>query len=143
MFCPHVFLISLVSDSIRFPRTLIQFPADFLFYFFLFYFQILPGLHLGAVWQGAGGAAKREDSLLPAESVWCGQIICILVSFANLDKFAFLKYLTAIHCNVYKRLLNAMNVVSLLNFYYSGFHLISFPLHTEIRGLNKSLVKQQ
>ena len=50
----------------------------------------------------SAGATEREDSLLPAESVWCGQIICILVSFGQNSVLEIFDC----NCNVHKRLIH-------------------------------------
>ena len=41
--------------------------------------EILPGVHVRAVWQSARGSAERDDSLLPEVAVRGGQAVCILV----------------------------------------------------------------
>ena len=39
---------------------------------------LLPGLDVGALRQGGRGSAEREDAVLSALSLWCGQALCLL-----------------------------------------------------------------
>ena len=42
--------------------------------------EVLPGVHVRALWQSARGSPERDDSLLPEVAVRGGQAVCILVS---------------------------------------------------------------